>query len=558
MDIRNILAGSARKVLAGKYPEEILDRLAFEAAKIPEFGDYATNLAMIYAKDLGKPPMDFAADLAIELTLMPEVASASIAKPGFVNLVLTDKFLLDSARNSDEITRVENPLVIDMDYTGYNMGKALHIGHLRCSNVGDVLNRVFKAVGHKTISYNFIGDWGRPMGLVIAWIVEKYGKIPQGISMAELNRIYVDSSIRAKEDPGWLDHARNVTAEFQKGANQLYNEIYDWFMGVSMREMDKTMEDMNILPIDLVRGEKYNSAFVPEVKKILEDKGMLEMSDGALVIRTDAQVPMIFETSIGKDTYDTTDLTAIYTRGRDDAPDKMIYVVDFRQKFAFHQKFYIAKKADLTDAELIHISYGTITGEDNKPFKTRAGESPDLAGIISMAVDAVRKRVGEAGKSLDEEDIKAIGISALRYNDLSHITMNNYVFDPEKLSMFEGRTGAYILYTARRLASIMEKAGDAGEFGDNIDALGERALILQMTEFDRAVQRVAETYGTEILANFAYDLAQLVNNYYHNYPVLASGVSKPDRDHRLAVINMAHKTLVKAINLMGMKLPKEM
>ncbi|MDR0449235.1 MAG: arginine--tRNA ligase [Rickettsiales bacterium] len=548
MNIPKILSESAKKISA-RYSD-----IKFEAAKNPAHGDYATNAAMAAAKKLGKNPMELAAQIAIDLTLMPEVESASVAAPGFVNIVLTDKFLIDAARGADKITQTAAPLKIDMDYGSYNIAKTLQIGHLRTTIVGDVLNRILRATGNKTIAYNHLGDWGRPMGMVIAWILKKYpGRIPKDIPVQELNAFYPESSARAKEDPAWLEFAQKITSQFQNG-NPEYMEIYDWFHKISIDDIMDALDMLHVLPFDYWRGERYASQFVEQAGKILESKKLIEKDQGAEIVRIKGDTPpLMWKTSHGTETYAATDLAAVYYRSADDNPDKIVYLTDVRQKLHFQQMFDVAKRAELTRAELTHLYFGAITGKDGKPFKTRSGNAPALGDIIDTTLEAVRARADAAGKNLSPEDIRKIAISALKFNDLSHGVADNYVFEPEALVSFEGRTGPYILYTARRLASIMAKAGGGGKFGEKIDGAGERALVMTLSDFDRIVAKAADSFSTELVANYAYDLAQAINNYYHNYPIL-----KSDNPHRLAMVSVSLAVLSRAIELLGMQIPSEM
>ncbi|MDR0319402.1 MAG: arginine--tRNA ligase [Rickettsiales bacterium] len=557
MNIPFVLSESAKKVLLCKYPAEIVQKIAFEAAKNPDFGDYATNIAMTAAKTLGTNPMDLAAELAIELTLMPEVSSASIAKPGFVNIVLTDKFLLDAARRADEITQAAAPKKIDMDYASFNIAKSAHMGNLRALIVGDVLNRILRAAGHKTVAYNHLGDWGLPMGKVIAILMEKYPNgMPDALTADELNKFYPEASELSKADPDWNARAQKITALFQSG-NPEYSKIYEWFRNITMKDAREIIEGMNVIPFDKWQGEKYASGFVSDVEKILRVKNLLEKDQGAEIVRIDENTPpLLFKTSHGTDTYAATDLGAIYYRSRDDKPDELLYITDFRQNLHFKQLFAVARRAGLSDAKLTHLGYGTVNGSDGKPFKTRDGGTPSIRGIVEMTVQAVQKRVQESGKDISAGDMRKIAVSALKFNDLAHGMMDNYVFEPAVLTSFEGRTGAGVLYTAVRLLAIQAKAGEdfsKCEFGDKIDGAGERALIMMLNDFDRTVSKAAETYQTELLANYAYDLAQAVNNYYHNYPIL-----KSDDPHRKAVVAISLRVLTVAIDLLGMQIPSEM
>lgn len=544
--------------------ESINDKLGFTAnLEIPrnrEFGDFSTNAAMVGAKSAGKNPRELAAEILPQIAQLPFVADASIAGPGFINIKLKNDFIWESA--SQPVAKPESKSTnIDLDYGGYNVGKALHIGHLRTTMVGDTFNRVAKYLGFHTKSYNHIGDWGRPMGLIIAWILE-YG-MPE--SADELNKVYPQSTERAKQDEAWMEHAKAITAELQAG-NAEYKKIYDAFMTISLNQMSEVLERLNVLPFDVNMGERGVAEYVPEMQKILEDKGLLEESDGALIVnvKTDEDTapmpPLMFRTSGETQTYAAADLTAIYYRTKTDNPDTIGYFTDFRQNLHFQQVFRAARMAGVAkdSTELFHVGFGNLTGKDSKPFKTRDGGVAGLLDILDMSVEAVRTRVTEAEKSLDEDTIQAIALAAVKFNDLIHDVKSDYIFDPAQITSFEGRTGPYILYTAVRLNSVLKKA-DVPTDAKMLDLTAdERNLLIGILEFERTVQGTFDNRATDILANYAYDLCQLMNTFYHNCPILRDDVDADTRAQRLHIAKIALDTLTSVTGLMGLKIPAEM
>ncbi len=543
--------------------ESINNKLGFTAnLEVPRnraFGDFSTNAAMVMAKSAGKNPRELAAEILPQLQELDFVADASIAGPGFINLKLRDDFIWDAAAKPHNV-KTDTPKKIDLDYGGYNVGKALHIGHLRTSIVGDTFNRIAKYLGHTTKSYNHIGDWGRPMGLIIAWILE-YG-MPKNAD--ELNKIYPESTARAKSDDAWMARAKEVTAELQSG-NPEYRKIYDDFMKISLNQMDMVLHRLNLLPFDATMGERGVAPYVADTQKILEDKGLLVESDGAMIVnvRTDDDTapmpPLMFRTSSDTQTYAAADLSAIYYRTKTDTPDIIGYFTDSRQNLHFQQVFRVAKMAGLTNAELFHTGFGALTGPDGKPFKTRDGGVAELLDILDMVNDAVRTRVADAGKELDDDTIASIALAAVKFNDLLHDVRSDYIFDPNQITSFEGRTGPYILYTAVRLNSVLKRAGDTFDV-DTVETLtdDERNLLVGTLDFERTVQSAFDNRATDMIANYAYDLCQLANSFYHNCPILRDDVDEVTRGHRLKIARIARDTLATAIDLMGLKIPDEM
>lgn len=529
-----------------------------ETPRNRNFGDFSTNAAMAMAKSAGKNPRELANEILPKLKELDFVAEASVAGPGFINIKLKDDFIWNAANEPQSPTSTE-PKKIDLDYGGYNVGKALHIGHLRTSIVGDTFNRIAKYLGHKTKSYNHIGDWGRPMGLIIAWILE-YG---MPTSADELNKIYPASTARAKEDENWLARAKEITAELQAG-NQQYRKIYDDFMKISLAQMDEVLKRLNLLPFDATMGERGVAQYVAETQKILEDKKLLVESDGAKIVnvRTDDDTapipPLMFRTSSDTQTYAAADLSAIYYRTKTDSPDTIGYFTDSRQNLHFQQVFRVAKMAGLTNAELFHTGFGALTGSDGKPFKTRDGGVAELLDILDMVNEAVTTRVKSSGKNLDKETIEEIALAAVKFNDLLHDVKSDYIFDPNQITSFEGRTGPYILYTAVRLNSVLKKAGELPEATLGTLSEDERNLLVEVLDFERTVQTAFVNRATDMIANYAYDLCQLVNTFYHNCPILRDDVDAAIRAQRLQIVKIARNALAKAIDLMGLKIPEEM
>lgn len=546
------------KYVSNAINEKLGTTVNLEVPRNREFGDFSTNAAMVMAKSAGKNPRELAAEILPKLTELDFVADASIAGPGFINIKLRDEFIWDSAAQPQS-PRTDTPMTIDLDYGGYNVGKELHIGHLRTTVVGDTFNRIAKTLGHKTISYNHIGDWGRPMGLIIAWILE-YG-MPK--SADDLNKYYPASTARAKEDENWLNRAKEITSQLQSG-NPEYRQIYDKFMKISLGQMDALLKRMNIIPFDVTMGERGVAEHVPTVQEILNNANLLVSDDGAQIInvkREDDKAPMpplMWRTSADTQTYAAADLTAIYYRTKQDTPDIIGYFTDNRQTLHFNQVFRVADIANLTNAKLFHTGFGAITGPGGKPFKTRDGGVASLSDILDIANDAVRERVSESGKTLDDTTINAIALAAVKFNDLMHDVRSDYIFDPASVTSFEGRTGPYILYTAVRLNSVLKRATDTPSATYVPMNSDERNLLIGILDFERTVHSAFDNRATDLLANYAYDLCQLINTFYHNCPILRDDVPADVRAGRLHIATIARDTLAKTIDLMGLKIPNEM
>lgn len=535
--------------------------IAIETPKIRDFGDFSTNVAMMLARPLKKSPRDIAEMILPKISEIPFVEKVTVAGPGFINITLKNDFLM-SPEKYNIVAEKSKPLKIDMDYGSYNIGKALHIGHLRTTVVGDTFNRIARALGHKTKSYNHMGDWGRPMGLIIAWILE-YG-MPKNAD--DINVMYPASSARAKEDKDWLERAQRVTVDLQNG-NAEYLKIYNEFAPMSLKQISDILVRLNILPFDENKGERLVAEYVPAVQEILDQKNLIVHDDGADIIPvklesdTAPMPPVLWRSSTGAQTYAAADLAAIYYRTTTDNPDDIVYFTDSRQNLHFTQVFRAAKMAGMDSANLQHIGFGTITGADGKPFKTRDGDVPSLHQMVDMVADSVRARAEESGKKLSDETVEMIALAALKFNDLMHDVKSDYVFDVDSVTQFEGRTGPYILYTAVRLNAVTNKASDSGVIASADRAElepAERNLLLRLMDFERVLENAFARRATDLLANYTYDLAQDINTFYHHCPILREDVPSDVRATRLYIVNMARETLLRAIDLMGLRVPETM
>ena len=566
------------KYVSDKINEKLGATVNLETPRNREFGDFSTNVAMVMAKSAGKNPRELAADYVAKLAELDFVADASVAGPGFINIKLRDDFIWENASAPTPIKN-DKPQIIDLDYGAYNVAKSLHIGHLRTSIVGDTFNRVARFLGHKTFSWNHIGDWGKPMGLIIAWIERLHPELPYfsdnfdsskpvdfEINSAELNTYYPAASALAKTDPDFQARAQEIKAKFQDG-HPGYFALYEKFLQISLQSMNNTVKRLNILPFDYDMGERNAAQYLDDVEKILRAKNMIYESDGAEVINVKRDTdnapmpPYMWRDSRGADTYDSTDLAAVYCRKLKDNPDKIIYFTDLRQSLHFEQLFRAADMSGIYPYEKFeHIGYGTINGSDGKPFKTRDGNAAGLDDILDMVFDAARARVAESGKSLDDETIVQIALAAVKFNDLLHDVRSDYAFDPSTITSFEGRTGPYILYTAVRLNSILNKVQSSKfKAQSNYDMTAdERNLLIQIMDFERTILTAFENRATDLVANYAYDLCQLINTFYHNCPIMRDDVDDETRAGRLHIVNVARDTLATVIDMMGLKIPSEM
>lgn len=536
--------------------------LTLEIPKEKSFGDFATNAAMQMAKAMGKNPRQIAESLGSKISELEFVDSVNVAGPGFINIKIKNSFIVDFINRDFRLMVPDFRLTICMDYGAYNVAKAMHIGHLRGSIVGDTLYRIARFIGHKPVSYNHLGDWGRPIATVIAWIIKKF---PNDWNRPDFeidcdalnNQYYVEGAAYAKENPEFLAEVLRIKKEFQDGHKE-YFALYDKMMDISLAEMAKTVKRLNILPFDNNLGERNAAKYLDKVEAILREKNLLIESDGAMIIPlkrdtdTAPMPPFMFYDSRGADTYDSTDLATVYYRKITDNPTKIIYMSDARQNLHFEQLFRASEMSGIFPyGDMECMGYGSINGKDGKPLKTRDGTAVTLAGVLDMVDAAVNERVKDGKKNLSDDAIKMIALSALKFNDLMHDVKSDYIFDADIVTSFEGRTGPYVLYTAVRLNSALRKNEHVTHNISNVTDIYERDLLLKVLDFPKMIMAAFDKRAPDILANYTYDLCQTANAFYHNCPI------KEDRN-RAAIAKKTSEILTQCIDLMGLSVPEEM
>ncbi|SLN28401.1 arginine--tRNA ligase [Oceanibacterium hippocampi] len=555
----------------------------------PELGQFQCNGALAAAKSAKRPPRQIADAVVERLARDGRFRDLSIAGPGFVNFSLADDFLVDrvTALFDDPATgcRIGHaPRTVVLDFGGPNVAKAMHVGHLRASIIGDCLQRLCRQVGDRVTSDVHLGDWGLPMGMLIAEIARDAPELPyfdaaydgpypdaSPVSIDDLQELYPRASARTKEDDEALAAARQATFELQRGRPG-YRALWERMVAVSVEAMRADFEALGVR-FDLWDGEACVHDLIDPMIQRMTDAGIAEPSEGALIVRVarpddKAEMPpLVLLKSDGGVMYSTTDLATIVNRVERQDPDAIVYVVDGRQSLHFEQVFRTARLAGLVrdDVALEHVGFGTVNGTDGKPFRTRAGGVVRLSELIAMATEEAGKRLSEAGlaQELSEAERAAIarnvGIAAIKFADLQNQRHSNYVFDLERFTRFEGRTGPYLLYAAVRLRSLLRKAADqgfaAGGLAPETDA--ERDLMLTLAALPEAVRGAYERYQPHILCEHVYNVAQAFNRFYHDCHIL----SEQDLVRRGARLRLAEVTLAQialALTILGLEIPDRM
>ena len=531
-----------------------------EATK-PEFGDYQFNGAMALAKQLKQNPRQIA-ERIVEHLDAPIIAKTEIAGPGFINIHLSDEALAQAAQTARKDERLgvsvkENPLKVVVDYSGPNMAKQMHVGHLRSTIIGDSLANLLDFLGDEVIRQNHIGDWGTQFGMLIAYL-EEQGEEGE-TSLSDLESFYKAAKKRFDEDPAFADKAREYVVKIQSGDAHCLG-LWKRFIDISLRHCEEVYDKLNVnLSREDVRAESFYNDELGRIVKELEEKGVATLSDGALCVFVEGEeTPLIVRKADGGYLYATTDLAALWYRANVLGAKRIMYVVDARQSQHFKQVFAAARKAGLVgeDVLLEHIAFGTMMDKNGKPFKTREGGTVKLIDLLDEAVARAKEAIKQSA-SYDEEELeriaKAVGIGAVKYADLSIDRKANYVFDWDKMLSFEGNTALYMQYAYARIQSIFRKYG--GEVTGDIvigDAL-EHRLALQLLRFEDVLAEAAQKAMPSFITSYLYDLATLFMKFYERNPILKEGVDETTRQSRLALADLTAKTIKQGLGLLGIK-----
>lgn len=552
----------------------------------PDLCEYQCNGALAAAKTAHRAPILIASEVAEKLKSCAIFSSVEAVKPGFINLKLSGSFLasqLDTF-SAAEKHGVENPHPekVIIDYGGPNVAKPLHVGHLRSAVIGESVKRILRYCGDEVIGDVHLGDWGLQMGLIIAELQDRQpdlvyfdpdykGEYPAEapFTIGELEEIYPDASARSKKDADFADRAHEATAKLQDGVPG-YRALWNHILNVSVADLKKNYEKLDV-HFDLWKKESDAQPYIPELLKILKDKNLSYLSNGALVVDVaeagDAKEvpPCIILKSDGASLYQTTDLATIIEREKLFHPDRILYVVDKRQQMHFTQVFRVARRAELVPpaTKLDFLGFGTMNGKDGKPFKTREGGVMRLETLIGDIDQAVYDKM--ADRDLPEEKRRElseiIGLAALKYGDLSNQASKDYVFDTDRFTSFEGNTGPYIQYTIVRIKSILKKAAGSGKkaadrfAGPDTDAA--KQLMINLAGFSEVMQQAADEFAPHKICAYIYGIADQFNRFYHETNIMA----EPDADRQagyLRLISYTREILETCIGVLGFAAPDEM
>lgn len=558
------------------------DLVVLNPSNRPDLGDYQFNGVMPLAKSYHKNPHEIAESLITELKNYPEFKDVSIAGPGFINLTFSDSFLIDFMNDSNEdITINYNQGInktIFLDYGGPNVAKVLHVGHLRSANIGQALNNLCKSVGCKTISDIHLGDWGRPMGMVILEIKNRYpdlayfkddyngGYVDFEITNEDLLELYPIATTKAKEDESVMESARIINYELQNKKPGYY-ALWQKIVSVSLKEVKRLYKDLNV-DFDLWEGESDNFEYMDETLEFLYDKKMLEDSEGAKVINIkeeDDKVeipPLIMIKSNGAVSYEATDIAALMERNKKYKLDEIWYMTDKRQDLHFTQVFRAAYKSGIVPPEtkLVFNGFGTMNGSDGKPFKTRDGGVMPLATLLDNVTIECEKRLMESITENRESTARIVAVAAIKYADLLPYRTTDYNFDIEKFTDLNGKTGTYLLYSTIRMKSLLNKAKEKNIKYNKIKCISNnevRKIILAMLDLKRIIKRSFENCSLNEISEYLYKITNLYNNFYAENKILIEE-NKDIQESFLTLSKIIYDNNVYLLNILGINIPDKM
>ena len=559
------------------------DDITLSISNRPDLGEYQINDAMKFAKLFHKNPNVIANEIVEALKGTDYFSDINVAGAGFINLTISDNFLIKFLNNinnniNNNIDTKEAKKIV-LDYGGANVAKALHVGHLRSANIGEGIKRLAKLVGYETISDVHLGDSGLQAGIVMLEMKSRYPDLPcfkedyngedfeLPIVKEDLKEIYPTGSQKAHEDETLMEEARRITFELQKD-NKCYNTLWNKITALSIADIKETYDLLNC-EFDLYEGERDSFKYIPDMIKDLEDKKLLYKSEGATVIDvkeesdTKEMPPAILIKSDGAYLYATTDLATIKGRVERFNPDEIWYVTDIRQSLHFEQVFRAAKKANyVPTTDLKHFAFGTMNGPDGKPFKTRAGGVMSLNELIQMIYDACYERINDNIVAADKKEDTAmkIALAALKYADYLPYRETDYIFDLNKFTDLDGKTGPYLLYSTIRIRSLLNKAKEENlEYKEfkKISDKTDKDVILTLLNMPLYINKAFESKSLNDIAEYIYILTSNYNKFYQEHRVLAC----EDNDLKeswLVLSKIVYDANMMLLNLMGIDVPEKM
>ena len=558
----------------GLLPADLAPELQIDRTRDKAHGDLSSNLALMLAKPARMNPRQLATALIEQLPASELVARAEIAGPGFINFFLNTEWLAGRIEQALADPRLgvalcPAPQTVVVDYSSPNLAKEMHVGHLRSTIIGDAVARTLEFLGHRVIRQNHVGDWGTQFGMLLAHMEELRqlgGEI--GMELSDLENFYRAAKARFDASAAFADRARQLVVALQSGDDYCL-KLWREFLDISLSHCQEVYARLNVgLTREDVVGESAYNDDLAQVVADLKAAGLLVEDQGAQCVfleefkgQDEEPLPMIVQKKDGGYLYATTDLAAIRHRSKNLGADRVLYFVDHRQSLHFQQLFAVARKANFGTAatSFEHMPFGTVMGEDGRPFKTRSGSVAKLSELLDEAEIRAYELVKAKNPEMSEEELRhigrVVGIAAVKYADLSKNRTSDYVFSFDQMLNFEGNTAPYLLYATTRVASIFRR-GEIDEttlsgpiqLGEEV----EKDLASKLTQFGEVVQKVAERGCPHLLCGYLYDLSGVFSSFYQRCPVL-NAEEAAIKQSRLRLSLLTARVLKQGLSLLGIE-----
>jgi arginyl-tRNA synthetase len=545
-----------------------------------EFGDYQINGAMAAAKLLKTNPRALAEQLVQQLDLAELAEKVEIAGPGFINVTLRKDWLaaqLVGASQNPRLTLSANPApqTIVVDYSAPNLAKEMHVGHLRSTIIGDAVVRCLEFWGDKVIRQNHMGDWGTQFGMLIAHLEDKLaaGIDLEQVALADLEDFYREAKKRFDDEAGFADKSRDYVVKLQSGDAHC-QKLWQLFIDTSIKHSDEVYKTLKVtLGHEHIKPESAYNAMLQPIVDSLKQQGLAVESEGALVVflheladKEGNPSPFIVQKTGGGFLYATTDLAACQYRSFDLAADRIVIFTDARQALHFKQVELVARKAGLLKDHVAydHCPFGTMMGEDGKPFKTRTGGTVKLAELLEEAVVRAKAVVEQKSTDLSPEEMaevaRKVGIGAVKFADLSKNRTSDYVFSWDAMLSFEGATAPYLQYAYTRVSGILRKAGIDESFVAPLQLLEEqeKQLAVKLLRLEETLQAVMKDAVPNLLCNYLYELSSQFMSFYEACPILKEGIEPDLKNSRLMLSILVALTLKQGLDLLGIEVMERM
>lgn len=573
MNIRQMLDDRITVALHAAGAPDAVTAIVKPSAR-PEFGDYQANGVMAAAKQLKMNPRELANQVLEHLDLSDIAAKIEVAGPGFLNIHLRNDWLAQQLTHTDFTPPAQPAQTIVVDYSGPNLAKEMHVGHLRSTIIGDAMVRVLEYLGHTVIRQNHVGDWGTQFGMLLAHMADLKAQ-NQSISteLADLEQFYRQAKQRFDAEPDFAERARELVVKLQSGDAEC-QQLWQQFIDISLAHCETIYQRLGVsLSRADVKAESSYNADLPNIISELQAQDLLREDQGAQCAfmeefknRNGDIMGLIVQKSGGGYLYSTTDLAALRYRQHTLQAERMLYFVDARQAFHFQQVYALARKAGFVnpDTSLEHMAFGAMLGEDGTPFKTRSGDTVKLADLLDEAEERAYQLVSTINPDMPETERREVahkvGIGAVKYADLSKNRNSDYIFNLDAMVSFEGNTAPYLQYAYTRIRSIFRKLGREVQADAtlNLQEPAERTLALKLLQLDEVLHSVAQDGLPNQLATYLHELAGNLMTFYEACPILKDGITDDVRESRLLLIDKTADTLKTGLGLLGIEVMERM